>query len=133
MDPMQEEEMLRLIQLGSQNAGLDDQIKQQMAMAAIMREGNAPQMRYAGRMVRAPHWMELLGGLAREKTAGDLDKQVRTSQETQRGNIMAQNEAILRALMAQRQAQQEQPNAAPGILMPGTGTEGLQVPPKFKF
>lgn len=129
-DPMDAEEYQRLLALGSENQGLDDAIKMQMAQAAAMRHGGAPQLREAGKLVVAPHWMELLGSLAKEKVAGDLSRSSADKQRAMRGNTQTQNEAILRAILGQ--GQQPQPNAAPGVLTPGMpgGQATGMVPPQ---
>lgn len=119
-DPMTQEEYEKqkeLLGLGTQNANLEDAIKMQMAQAAALRHGGAPQLREAGKLVVAPHWMELLGSLAKEKVAGDLSRSSSAKQAIMRGNENTQKEALLAALY--KQQQMAQPNAAPGMLTPG--------------
>ena len=128
--PMDMAEALRLIGLGNDNMGLEDAIKQQMAQAQFMREGGVPEMRHAGRVSVAPHWMELLGGLARQKVAGDLTKSASSDQAKMRGNTLDQNNSILRAIMQQQAIQQ--PPGGTGIL-PGASGQGMQPPPNFQF
>lgn len=128
--PMEMAEALRLLGLGSENQGLDDSIRQQMAQAQFMREGSVPQMRDAGRVVRAPHWLEMLGGLAKQKVAGDLTRSAQQGMAKQRGNTLEQNRAILQAIM--RQQQTPEPPGGTGIL-PGRSAQGMQPPQNFEF
>jgi hypothetical protein len=97
MNGMTYEQMMEMIGLGGQNSDLEAQIAQQRAQAEALRIG-APEMRQAGRVAVAPHWMEMLGGLARNKVAGDLDKGAMSSNTAMNANKQAQFAQLLRAM-----------------------------------
>lgn len=102
MNNMTYEQYMELLNLGSENQGIDDAVALQLAQAKAIRP--APlEMRGNARIQTAPHWLELAGGLAQQyaskklqdKSLGDLTKR--------RGNAQTQNSAIVRAIMGQRQ------------------------------
>lgn len=98
-EPLTLEQYQELLALGGQNADLDQQMKMQLAQAKMMREGGAPQMREVGRVTVAPHWLELVGGLAKQKVAGDIDKQAMMTGQTRQANVNKQNEMIMRGIL----------------------------------
>lgn len=122
-DPLTPEDYAKLLQLGTDNAGLENAVRMQMAQAQYMRP-QPLEMRGNSRVQRAPHWMELIGNLAREKATQNLIQKSVTAQQQQVGNSQLQNQMILRALMA-RNAPPTIPAptaiAGPG-LQPGTRT-----------
>ena len=127
-DPMADEEYYRrILQLGNDNQGIDQGVRMQLAQADAMRKGAAPQMREAGRLVVAPNIVELLGGLARTKTATDLQKQATQGMGTMRQNTMDQNMMFLHKLLGAQQPA-PQPNGAPGTLVPGVQSGNGLVP-----
>lgn len=119
MDPMLEQEAMRqMLALGEQNAQLDPQIAQQQAMAERLRVG-APQMRDAGRLVKAPHWLELLGNMAQNGVAMKKDKKVASLQRERGANTALQNQMFMAQLLRQQQGQQPQQEiAGPGMQLP---------------
>jgi hypothetical protein len=120
MDPMLEEEAMRqMLALGAQNAQIDPQIAQQQAMADRLRVG-APEMRHAGRLVKAPHWLELLGNMAQNGVAMSKDKKVMGLQREKGANTDLQNQMFMAHLLRQQQAARQQPQeiAGPGMQLP---------------
>jgi len=98
-EPLSEEEYRMLREYGALNEDADRQMQQQMAMAKMLRQGNAPQMRQAGGIAKAPHWLELIGGLAREKAAGMQDKQAGITSSQMARRKQQQNEMVMRGLL----------------------------------
>lgn len=102
MSQLTPEEYAQLLSMGGENTDLDMQMQMQMAQAKAMRQGNAPQMKQAGRVAVAPHWLELLGGLARER-AGQIQQDKATASGKQRtANTGAQNALVLRGILGNR-------------------------------
>ena len=97
-EPMSYEEYLQLLQLGGDNADLANAIAQQQQQAEWLRM-NAPEMRGNGRVQTAPGFMELLGGLARNKSSFDLQKTVREQQQRQQQQSTHQNQLIMQAIL----------------------------------
>jgi len=121
------EEYQQLLTLGQDNALMGDELKQQLAIAEQLRQGNAPQMRNAGRATVAPHWMELLGGLAREKSSYDRMGQAQQTRKGMQGNMNAQHALMLRALGAGAQQPAPGPTAGTGFMPPGFVTPGPRL------
>lgn len=113
-DILTPEEYQQLLELGAQNTGLDDQILQQMQMAKMM-QAQPPQTQQYGRVVVPPNLLNLLGGLAQQKTSQDWLAQVMKSQGQRNANTAAQNSKILEAILRSKQP----PSAEPG----GTGLQ----------
>lgn len=119
-DLLTPEEYAQLLSLGAENAGADDQIKQQLAMAQRLREGNNPQTQMYGRVAVAPHWTQLASGLFREGMAGQEQRMAQQSMQGKTDRLQQQQALILRALQNGQQAQQGVPDAAGGGLrLPG--------------
>lgn len=128
MDDMSEEELKMLLGLGGANAGLDDQMTRLAAQAQGLRGGARPAMRSAGDIVKAPHWMELLGGMAQQASAAKLDSNARALAQTKNANLDKQNQMMLAMLLRGRSgAAAPAPNAAGGFSAApgGTGAKGL--------
>lgn len=121
--PISYEELMQMLQLGGETEGLDAQMKQQLAQAEQLRGGGAPQMRQAGRMMVAPHPMELLGGLAKQFAAVKMAKDAETTSGQIRSKKGTQNQMLLKALMQQQGM--DQPNAGQGLVMPTGPSEGF--------
>lgn len=106
-----------LLAAGNANAALDPKIKQQMLMSEYLRKGNAPQGRQTGAVYTAPHWLETVGGLAREYAANRQSKTALQAMQEQQTNKQAQQALMLKALMGQapspEQADPAQQSAAP--------------------
>ena len=116
------EEYQQLLDLGGQNEEAQQLMVQQQRQAQGLRQGNRPQMRNAGNMNVAPHWLELAGGLAKEYQAGKLDKGVAASTKEQAMRKQQQNAMMLRALMGQQQ--QAPQGTGPGMMLPGMKPPG---------
>ncbi len=121
--PLTPEEYQKLLDLGNQNMGLDNQIAMQQKQADMLRQGNRPDMRQAGRLTVAPHWMELVGGLAREGVGNRVANQAMQGQNTKVGNMGMQNNLLLKALMGNQRLSQpgtptvtNYPNLADGAM-----------------
>jgi len=137
MDPNQSfspEEMQMLMELimQGQSAGPEqDSIKRQFAQADAMR-GSAPEMRQGGRVQTAPHWLELLGGLAGDVSGHMIRGKAETRQKDLGASTAQQNQKLLEMLMKMqtRPPPQPQPMASqpmggnPGQAMGG----GLRPP-----
>lgn len=129
---MTKEEYDQLLGLGNENALLEDDIRRQLLQAENLR-AQPMEMRQAGRVAVAPHWMELLGNLARERASQVSRDKAQGSSEKRRANQAAQNAMIVAAITRQPPAPPQ--IVGPGI-MPGEGTpgEGMTVPkPKKPF
>ena len=98
MNNMTYEEYMKLLDLGSENQGLSDQIAMQLEQAKALREGAAPEMRTAGRVAVAPHWLELAGGLAQTYVGERKRNEAMAGLAKQRENTQSQNSAVVRAL-----------------------------------
>lgn len=114
--PLTEEEYQQLLQLGAANQEMDPQISQQMAIAEMMRNAPAPQMRNPRGIPVAPGWGEALGNIAQQGVGHYAAGQAKTKQEAQAKNQAAQNQMILKALMQQNQPMQQP--AGPGFMPP---------------
>lgn len=128
MTPEQQAQYEELLRLGGQNEDAAQQMKQQQAQANLLRQnGQMPDMRRAGRMAVAPHWMELLGSLASQKVATDIDKKVSGTMAEQTARKQQQNAIILRQLMQQAPQQQ----ITQGIAMPGAQPNPFRLPSQY--
>lgn len=116
------EEMMQMIGQGTDTGNLQDQIAMQLKRAEALRQDNIPQMRNAGRVQVAPHPLELLGGLAKEYSAQNLQDKAQASQKDIRMKQQEQFAMLLRQL-----AQPQQQTAGPG-LMPPRPPMGVQMP-----
>lgn len=123
------EEYAHLLQLGGINQGLAEQIKMQMEQSKHLRVDHLGNGRDFGRVTVAPHWMEVIGGLARNKAAQQKDDQVLRTQGNVNANQQIQYAMILKDIIAKRRAAQaaQTPNPAQG-LMPGGPGMGLKLP-----
>jgi hypothetical protein len=113
---MTQQQYAQLLMLGGDNAKLEEQMKLQLAQAAAMQPGEL-RTRGNGRVLKAPNPIELLGNLAQEKTAFDLQGRALKAANQRTTNQTTQNQAILQAIMAQQQAQPQQP-AGNGFMPP---------------
>ena len=120
------EEMMAMIGQGQENAGLEEQIKMQLAQAQALRSAGAPEMRQAGRVMVAPHPLELLAGLAQQYAGKDLQDQAMKSSGDIRANKQAQFAAMLRQMAGGGQPQ----TTGPGMQLPKPPT-GLQMPESY--
>jgi chaperonin cofactor prefoldin len=111
-DVLTPEEYALLLSLGTDNQQLSDAIKMQMHQAEQLR-AEAPQMRRAGRVVMAPTAMELLGGLAQNKSSYDLQRGALENQKRSAATTNQQNQMMMQALLRGRQPQQAAPTPAP--------------------
>jgi hypothetical protein len=118
--PQSYEELMAMIGLGGDNAGLEAQMAQQQAQAQALRS-DAPQMRQAGRVNVAPHWMEMLGGLAKNNVANQKSQQAMQTQQQIAQNKQAQYAQMLRMMQAQ---QPSAPPAGPGFQIPQPQSPG---------
>lgn len=118
---MSEHELIQMIMLGQQNAGLEDEIQRQQAMADQLRT-DAPEMRQAGRVTVAPNIMEYVGGMAKNFASGQLGQQAAAGKKQVIGNQQTQMIDFLKALT------QKQSTPAPQPQMP-QGTPGM--PPTY--
>lgn len=99
-EPLTPEEYQALLQAGVSNAELDAIMQMQMAQANQLRTG-APEMRGNSRVQMAPHWLEMVGGLARNKVAGDKEQAALATKKQMVQNTGNQNQLLLKALMSQ--------------------------------
>ncbi len=95
--PLTPEQYQQLLDLGGENSDLATQMQMQMAQAKALRP-EAPQMRQVGNVARAPHWMELIGGLAQAKTSNDLNAAAMATGKKQTANRGTQNNLIMQGL-----------------------------------
>lgn len=127
--PLTTAEYGALVSAGNENARLDPKIKQQMMLAEYLRKGNAPQGRQAGAVFAPPHWMELVGGLAREWAANKQGKAAQGAQAAQQKQKELQQAILLRSILGQaplpEQADPVVPSAAP---VGGTGLDPTRRP-----
>ena len=123
------EELQQLLELGGQNDEASALLNMQKAQANRLRQGNTLQARDTGRVTVPPHWMELVGGLAREKVASDIDKKMEQSSKDQAMRRQQQNALMLRGLM-----NNQQQRAAPsvdtglGMMLPNQRSPGVRLP-----
>jgi hypothetical protein len=127
---MTKEEYDKLLGLGNENVLLEDEIRRQLLQAENLR-AMPMEMRQAGRVTVAPHWMELLGNLARERASQISRDKAKGEQEKRRANTAEQN-AMVAAILSRSAAPAAAEPVGPG-LMPGAGGEGLKTRPKNPF
>ena len=113
-----------MIGQGEQTGNLEDQIKRQLAQAEALRGAEAPQMRNAGRVMVAPHPLELLGSLAKVNVGRQLEDQAATGQRDIRAIKQQQFAALLRQMAGGGQPMEP---AGPGLQLPRP-PHGLQMP-----
>lgn len=101
MNQLTPEEYRQLLTLGGENTDLDSQIAMQLAQAEAMR-GQSPQMRQAGRVSVAPHWMELFGQLAKERASQIQRGKAAEGTKSRTKNTQAQNDLILKGILGGR-------------------------------
>lgn len=121
-DVLTPEQYQQLIQMGGDNAGMEEAIKQQMLIAEQMRAGAKPlEMGGNSRVQVAPSWLQLAGNLAQSKVGYDKQAEAAAGRQTQAQNTTAQNQMLLQALMKQQQMQQPQGGmpAGNGFRLPG--------------
>lgn len=125
---MTNEEYQKLLELGTTNEDLAQQISMQNAQAKYLRSlGGPPQMRDVGRVVKAPHWMELLGALAQQKAAVNQQNKAMEGQKQVVANRQAQNAMIMRALL-EAQGQPAPSEAVGPGMNPAGGGQGMKIP-----
>lgn len=107
-EPLSMEEYIKLLELGGQNSELAAQIKQQLAMAEQLR-AEAPSMRGNSRIQVAPHFMEYLGGLARNRASALQSQAATDSQKRAAQNTNLQNQMIMQGILRQPRARQQMP------------------------
>lgn len=105
MEPMTPEEYQMLLQLGTDNSDLQETIKMQLAQAEALRRGGGLGMRDAGRMTVAPHWLELVGQLAREGVAYNKQESALADRKKMGANTQMQNNLIMQGILARPKAQ----------------------------
>jgi hypothetical protein len=119
MENMTEEQYMELLQLGGDNAKLEELMRMQMAQAEAMQaQAQPPRMRGNSRVQVAPHFLELLGGLAQSKAANVLQNRAIESSGKRADNQTAQNNAIMQAILRQRQMQPAAPPGGTGFMPP---------------
>lgn len=112
-DVLTPDQYAMLLQLGGDNAGLQDDIKRQMAQADQLRMTELPGMRGNGRVQVAPHALELLGGLARNWKAGELGKSSADLQKQANQNTNQQNMMIMQGILRGQGQQRPMPAGLP--------------------
>jgi hypothetical protein len=128
MTPEEQARYEELLRLGGQNEEAASQMKIQSQQAQMLRRnGQMPDMRQAGRLTVAPHWLELVGNLASQKVAGDIDKKMQGSLTEQAARKQQQNAIILRQMMQQAPQQQ----LTQGIAMPGAQPSQFRLPSQY--
>lgn len=127
-EPLTAEEYQQLLDLGGLNQELANKIRMQMAQAESLRS-ELPEMRGNGRVQTAPHWLEALGTLAKNKVSNDMQNKALAGQQQMGQNAQSQNNMVLQALLRQPQPQpQPQPSNPYGMQNPyaqflrGSGT-----------
>lgn len=119
------EEMMRMIQTGGDNAGLQQDMARQLEQAKAL-QGQAPQMRQAGNVAVAPHWMEMLGMMARENAA----KKMRDSADVTGRQINQNKQAqFAKLLQSMQMGQPSAPAAGPGFQLPKPQGMGITDAP----
>lgn len=131
MEDMSEEELKMLLGLGGQNADLDSQMSRLTAQAQMLRGGGAPKMRSGGDVVKAPHWMELVGGLAQQAGAAKLDSEGRRLAASRNANMDKQNQLMLAMLLRGRSGAAPGANAAGGLQAAPTTNPGQGIDPRL--
>lgn len=116
-EPLTPEEYQKLLELAGQNDELAQQLAVQMQQAKNMREGvQSPQLRQAGRVVVAPHWMEALGGIAQQGAIARKDRSMEENRRKQANNRSLQNQMIMQSIL--KSTQPPPTVAGPGLMPP---------------
>jgi hypothetical protein len=117
-----------LLNTGGAIASMDPEVARQKQLAEYLRHtfGAPPQGRMSGRIASAPHWMELLGGLAAQGVAGGKDARVQELQQYQAAMRNDQARRVLAAMekMQQPGAQPPMPQQTPDGINTYPGTQG---------
>lgn len=116
-DVLTPEEYQQLLALGARNTDLEDQIMMQMQQAKAM-QAQAPQSQQYGRVVVPPNMLNLLGGLAMQKSSMDWDRAATASKQQRTQNISAQNSKILEAILRSKQPVPSTEPAGSGFMPP---------------
>lgn len=92
---------------GSAIGELDPEIDRQKKIAQYLREvlGAVPQSRMSGRIASAPHWMEMVGGLAAQHQAGKHDQDAVQKSQAQQLLRTGQAQRIVEAMKAMQSGQ----------------------------
>lgn len=128
--PEEMQVLMELIMQGQTASAEQESIKRQFAQADSMR-GAVPEMRSGGRVQTAPHWMEMLGGLAGDFASHKVRGKAEQRQKELGAATAQQNQRLLEMLMKMQnrppapQPMGPQPmGGAPGQAMGG----GLRPP-----
>jgi len=117
MDNLTPEEYQQLLELGALNEEDAAKLKLVLAQAENMQGMvKGPQARQYGNTVVAPHWLELVGGLAQQGAANNKQRQANEMMGQQRMRQQQQQALMLKALQAGQQPQQW-PDATEGMGM----------------
>ena len=116
MDNLTPEEYQQLLELGALNEEDAAKLKLVLAQAENMQGMvKGPQARQYGNTVVAPHWLELVGGLAQQGAANNKQKQANEITGRQRMNQQKQQALMLKGLGIQQP--QQWPDATEGMGM----------------
>lgn len=127
-EPMSTEDYVNLLQLGGDNENLANQIALMKAQADHLRMDSLGGARNYGRAAIAPSWLELLGGLARNKAAQNQTNEVGRMQGRSTANKQIQDALIMKGILSRYSNQQ--PGAAPmGATPPPPASPGATVSP----
>jgi hypothetical protein len=129
-DVLTPEQYAELLRLGQENAGLEGESARMLEQAQALRAGPL-EMRGSGRIQTAPHFLELFGNLAREKSSGDVRAEAEKKKKGILANTQSQQALMLRALAANSQPPSAPP-VGPGMGLPqGPSNQGMtgELPP----
>lgn len=119
MDSLTYDEQKRLLDLGALSE--EDQAKLKLIlsqMEGLQGAAKAPQARQYGNVTVAPHWMELVGGLAQQGAAMNKRREADDISAKLRARLQEQQALMLKGISGgQQQPQQMWPDATEGMGM----------------
>lgn len=118
MDNLTPEEYQQLLDLGALNEQDAAKLKLVLAqMEGMQGMAKAPQARQYGNTVVAPHWLEMVGGLAQQGAAMGKQRQANEMMDQQRLRQQQQQALMLKAIQGQQQQPPQWPDATEGMGM----------------
>lgn len=131
LTPEELQVMMEMIMQGQTAGAEQDILKRQFEQADAMRGPASLEMHGGGRMQRAPHWLELLGGLGQEAASGKMKQKAEKGQRDLSEKTAVQNQRLLEILMRQTaqppQVTPAQPGQPSGINL--NAPQGLGIKP----
>lgn len=126
-EPLTPEEYAMLLQLGGDNAELQQEIQRQQALADGLRTNDFGQMRGNGRIQVAPGLLETGANIFRNYRAGQMDDAIKAQSGQVLGNTRKQNEVIMKGILGRGPGIQS-PGSVPGMTPGFNPYEQLKLP-----